>query len=563
MGVFRMRMIILFLVLLFIIGCAQEEAVREEQINDDAKLITSEGTYQGKGYQKTDITYEKDEEEFQNYFDPQLKDALEWIKENTQGTFLSWWDYGHMIRGYAGNDVVIYSPSEDILWSLSSGKWDEDASGKFSSSEEIENVAAALTAVDVDDAVNVMDEYGADYIFVTKRDIDSSFVLFRIVGLDEYLDGDYNVNDKAKATILFRMVDKEDIEGFELVYDDELVRVYKKFGSTYEKDVEAEQGKVSFTHHLFDLEKTDRIIPLGELEGGWHEAEVNNMALVHIKQPGGHGTPSERMNIYAPIKMPLISYSYYSYGDHDPSWTLIFEINKDKTLKLSALTDVSDKIKNKVGTAYTKGEVNLKTPILFEPGDVIGYTGVSIHNWDILFYDKKHINKFVNQARYEKEYMGERYLTAVCPFNFYSDGMRKEYVKLMGFNSPGQTTDCGSASRDVAGTLSGIWWLSQEGTQREEKGMFTSPLFIYSNSAGGTSLGYVNKKRYKIQKDNPTNKDPAKVRGGHCYELLSAWDNSAEGYAYFKIVSDMEMQLAAGNTKCPNSFPSEFETYYR
>lgn len=142
--------------------------------------------------------------------------------------------------------------------------------------------------------------------------------------------------------------------------------------------------------------------------------------------------------------------------------------------------------------------------------------------------------------------------------------MRQEYVKLLGFDAPGLTTNCGSASRDVQGTLSGIWHLSKKGVGKEELGEFTSPLFIYSNSAGGTSLGYVNKKRYKISKDNPTNKDPAQIRDEHCYNLLSAWDNSNEGYAYFKIVSDREMQLTAGSSgKCPSSFPGEFETYYR
>ncbi len=324
-----------------------------------------------------------------------------------------------------------------------------------------------------------------------------------------------------------------------------------------------QKKQITFTHHLFDLDKVDRIIPLGELEGGWHETEVNNMNLVHIKQPGGHGSDALKMQIYSPTNMQLTGYSYYSYGDHDPSWTLIFEIDQDKTLKLSALTDVSDKIKNKVGTEFTKGEINLRTPISFAGGEVIGYSGENINNWDILYYDNKVENQFVNQQRYEQDYMGKRHTTATCIFDLFPQDMKQEYLELLGFSEPGQTTDCGKASRDVKATLSGAWFLTKTGFDRIEKGMYTSPLYIYSNSDDGTSLGYVNKKRYKIGKTNPTNKDPALVKDEHCYELLSAWDGSVDGYAYFKIVSDTEMYLASGTTKCPSSFPSEYEVYYR
>ncbi|RLE62706.1 MAG: hypothetical protein DRN53_03490 [Thermoprotei archaeon] len=38
-----------------------------------------------------------------------MRKALEWIKINTpeDSIFLSWWDYGHMIKSYAERHVVI------------------------------------------------------------------------------------------------------------------------------------------------------------------------------------------------------------------------------------------------------------------------------------------------------------------------------------------------------------------------------------------------------------------------------------------------------------------------
>ena len=333
-----------------------------------------------------------------------------------------------------------------------------------------------------------------------------------------------------------------------------------------DNDEDGEIEKIIFSEHIFELDKTNYIVPLGELEGGWEEMNVNCMALVHIQRTGEYGTPSLTMEVYAPIDIILTSYSYYSYSGSAPTWSLIFEITSDITLRLSALTDVPDKIKNIVGIEYTVGEKNLQTPISFEPGELVGYAGGSadVTNWDVLLYDKNHKNQFVNQDRYLATDLGVQFITAICPFSFYSDEMKQEYINLLGFSEAGQTTDCGCASRDVAGTLSGIWWLSTEGTDIEEQGMYTSPLMIYSNSAGGTSLGYVNKKRYKINSENPTNKDPATITNEHCYSLISAWDGSSEGYAYFKIISDTEMQLATGTSgTCPSTFPEEYVTYYR
>lgn len=173
------------------------------------------------------------------------------------------------------------------------------------------------------------------------------------------------------------------------------------------EDEQASQSeKIVLTEHLFDLNKVDYIVPLGELEGGWHERETNNMNLVRIKQPGGHDSPAEIMKIYAPTKVSLTAYSYYSYEGSTPSWTLELRMNADKTLKLSALTEVADKIRNTVGTQTTQGEKKLATPLLFEPGELLGSSGGEISNWDVLFYDKKNTNQFVNQQRYEADYMG-------------------------------------------------------------------------------------------------------------------------------------------------------------
>ncbi len=180
-------------------------------------------------YTRQDIEYVKDGRKFTNYFDPKLSQSLDWIKTETHedSIFLCWWDYGHMIRGYADRDVVIYSPSEDILWTVSSKIWDTEASGEFSSREKIDDAVKALTTHDPTETREVMEKYDAEYIFVTKSDSGTSYVLFTLAGYDisEYLL-DYEPTDKALDTILFKAINEQEIEGFELVYSDDYVKIY-------------------------------------------------------------------------------------------------------------------------------------------------------------------------------------------------------------------------------------------------------------------------------------------------------------------------------------------------
>jgi len=103
-------------------GLMGDRISETENINENAKILTITSQMKGMSYKRQDIEYEEDDRTFRNYFDPNLRTSLDWIKEKTAGdsNFLCWWDYGHMIRGYTSRDVIIYSPSEDILWTISS-----------------------------------------------------------------------------------------------------------------------------------------------------------------------------------------------------------------------------------------------------------------------------------------------------------------------------------------------------------------------------------------------------------------------------------------------------------
>ena len=101
--------------------------------------------------------------------------------------------------------------------------------GTYSGKEKIDDVVLALTTTDAGKTINIMEKYNADYVFVTARDASTGFVLFKIAGLDleEYVDENFKPKEKAQSTILFKMINMESVEGFELVYDDSNVRIYK------------------------------------------------------------------------------------------------------------------------------------------------------------------------------------------------------------------------------------------------------------------------------------------------------------------------------------------------
>ena len=210
---------------------SNREIIDSEKVGENAQILTIKGESNQVEYTGYDINYSRDNRIYRNYFESNLRQALGWINENTKenSTFLCWWDYGHMIRGYSGRDVIIYSPSEDILYTLASKKWNEEGSGDFSSREKIDDVVLALVSTDPKETREVMEKYNAEYVFVATEDKFKSYVLFLIAGYDpsEYLvDGE--PTKKAMEIVIFRMIDEQTIEGFELVYSDEYAKIYRK-----------------------------------------------------------------------------------------------------------------------------------------------------------------------------------------------------------------------------------------------------------------------------------------------------------------------------------------------
>lgn len=241
-----MRTLLLLAVLVLLIsGCIQGPVIEQPEnvqgsvtnIEDlgnacQGRILTIEGTFEGEGethpYTRHDISYTREDRTMRNYFLQELRPALEWVAENTaeNSKFFNWWDYGHMIQGFACRGVVVFSPSRDMLWSLSSGQWDEEGSGPFASNQDTKDVAFGLLDSDPASLAEKMDKHSATHVFVTAME---RYIVEYWVN---HFRGESLSQEEIDAVIpeltVSRMLNQEDIPGFELVYSDSLVKIYEK-----------------------------------------------------------------------------------------------------------------------------------------------------------------------------------------------------------------------------------------------------------------------------------------------------------------------------------------------
>ena len=191
-----------------------------------------------RGFEMGRLFYVKDGVEHEGYFNAYLRDALDWIRTNTSenDVFLNWWDYGHMIVGYAERISVIRNPSEETLISV------KDASGfeEFDPHEMIGDVAKALTTTNENETLETMSKYGATYILVTAEDGKGKpYWIFHFAGLNftNYVNASWQssslafdpnqYNELGKETVIYRILVNAEIQGLTQVYSDENVRVYR------------------------------------------------------------------------------------------------------------------------------------------------------------------------------------------------------------------------------------------------------------------------------------------------------------------------------------------------
>ncbi len=240
------------IMIIFAIGCfkEQEEPIEikiEEKINQDIKnsdvAIEEIGTeYIGGKYNLTlintkyslnnrtstvkKIQYFKDGELINpdQILPDNMRSSLDWLKSNTpeDTIIMAWWDYGNIIRAYAEREPVLDAPSKEILVTTVSkhlGKSPEEIDCPNCASHNIiQDVSRLLLSRNSSKPIEIIKKYSADYLYIHIDDESKSAVFY------------ITLNEEPKpisSTILEKAIGEENIDGFELVYSDEVARIYR------------------------------------------------------------------------------------------------------------------------------------------------------------------------------------------------------------------------------------------------------------------------------------------------------------------------------------------------
>jgi hypothetical protein len=181
----------------------------------------------GVGY----IYYVKDGAEHRGYWGDNMRKTLDWIKNNTpaNAVFLNWWDYGHMIVGYAEREAISKNPSTEALISVRNPSEFKE----FDNHTIVSDVAKALTTTDEHETLETMNKYNATYILLATDDgRGKAGWLFQFAGRNstDYINASWQgtnlpfdpnqYNELGKQTVLCRMLTNSQIQGLTQVYTD-------------------------------------------------------------------------------------------------------------------------------------------------------------------------------------------------------------------------------------------------------------------------------------------------------------------------------------------------------
>lgn len=337
-------------------------------------------------------------------------------------------------------------------------------------------------------------------------------------------------------------------------------------------------GRAVFTADVTDVASLATVGTLPALAGG-AAYEIRSYMQVKDSYLG------MQVPIYAPTDMTLIVAVHYKDPLHDPSdtaydgeWGLTFDASCTTQVGFAHVRKVVKKISDVAVTAPggASGGGPVSKKVDFAAGEVIGYyvRGPGFFAWDFIVTDTSRTNTFINMPRYQDAQ--HKLLYAICPYDLYQQPMRQRYLDLLGTSNdpPVAGRLCGTVAHDKAGTAAGVWFHVPyvSGTADQARSATANPLSLFKSEAGNVFVANLEGKidnagflTFRIEPTNPTHRDPATITASHCYERRVSPSDPATGWAFVKVVSNTELQIAYSTQgACPSTFPTTgARTYYR
>ncbi len=329
--------------------------------------------------------------------------------------------------------------------------------------------------------------------------------------------------------------------------------------------------EAQFTEYLVDPKYVQKVGQVGVVHG--FGKTIVERSYISVKEE----FREQRIPIYAPADMTLIAGARYKVSS-DPNYlddyVLKFDAGCNVEVVLGHVKGVVDQIGVQLTNVKNDSREDMLNPVKFKAGEEIGYyyqqASGGVAGFDFIVRDRKIINQFINQERYSNR-RADNLISGVCPYDLYTGDKKEAYYNLLGGGGGTvfKVKNCGNASRDVAGAISGMWFLNKEVTgsiyDYYMEGEYGSPVSITGDEER-ISMGNLGNQEpvIYIWSNNPTYKLPEKVTTQHCYQRYSN-SNMPEGYVYFKVVDNATIDIFYSSSgTCPSSFPSSgSKRYYK
>ncbi len=171
------------------------------------------------GY-KSEITINYENNQFKRVYYPELIDAMEWLKQNTDknAKIMTWWDYGGMINVFSERIPVALSPSKESLKFVGDYFVSKSLSNypKLEDDQKIKKIALVLTTNNPLEAVKIMNEFNTKYLFIPKEIAGKFPVIYEIAYGNAYEEDELD-----RESIIYKALNNQQISGFKKVYSDD------------------------------------------------------------------------------------------------------------------------------------------------------------------------------------------------------------------------------------------------------------------------------------------------------------------------------------------------------
>ncbi len=327
-----------------------------------------------------------------------------------------------------------------------------------------------------------------------------------------------------------------------------------------------------FTEYFVDPKYVQKVGQVGVVHGSG--LYIVERSYVSIKNEFS----GQKIPVYSPVDMTIRSGSHYNNPalinnpSTLPDYALWFGTSCGVEVNIAHLKEVVESIAQELGAPKDDSRSMELQKKEFKAGDLIGYfiyNEGDVAGFDFIVRDKKVTNQFINQERYS----GNRALNlinGVCPYDYYEPLKKQEYYNLLGGGGGTifKVKDCGKSSRDVSGTVSGMWFLDKEPQESiydsYKEGDYGSTLSIAGDEERITIGNLGSSATSLIYNNNPTYKLPEQITSEHCYQFNSFTASETKGWVYLKLISDIEMQVSYSDSgACPSQFPQIHKTYYK